>query len=186
MPPPTIARAVEEVRACRAPSGAATRVVAIDGLGGSGKSSLAVLLSDVLGASVVQTDDFASWSNPADWWPDLIERVLEPLASGEPARYTPTNWSSGPDRREIVVEPGDLVLVEGVTASREAFRRYLAYAIWVETRREVRLRRGLERDGEGALPEWERWMAAEDAYVERERPAEHVDLVLPGDADLWS
>ncbi len=186
MPPLTIARAVEQIRACRAPSGVATRVVAADGLGGSGKSSLAVLLSDVLGASVVQTDDFASWSNPADWWPDLIERVLEPLASGEPARYTPTNWSNGPDRREIVVEPGDLVLVEGVTASREAFRRYLAYSIWVETRREVRLRRGLERDGEGALPEWERWVAAEDAYVERERPAEHVDLVLPGDADLWS
>jgi hypothetical protein len=27
---------------------------------------------------------------------------------------------------------------------------------------------------------------AEDAYVERERPAVHVDLVLPGDTDLWS
>ena len=39
-------------------------------------------------------------------------------------------------------------------------------------------------DGDEALPDWERWMAEEDAYVERERPAEHADLVLPGDADL--
>jgi hypothetical protein len=32
------------------------------------------------------------------------------------------------------------------------------------------------------LPLWERWMAEEDAYIERERPHEHADVVLPGDA----
>jgi hypothetical protein len=28
-------------------------------------------------------------------------------------------------------------------------------------------------------------MDEEDGYVARERPAEHVDVVLPGDQDLW-
>ena len=69
---------------------------------------------------------------------------------------------------------------------RTAFHRYLAYSIWVETSRDVRLRRGLERDGVDALPDWQRWMAAEDGYVEREQPSERADLVLPGDAGLWS
>ena len=182
---PTVAHALDAIRASRAPLGVATQIVAIDGLGGSGKSSLAATLSGPLNAPVVTTDDFASWANPVDWWPDLIVKVLEPLASGRPARYTPTSWG-GRGRPERVVTHGQLVLLEGVSASRTAFRRYLAYSIWVETSRDVRLRRGLERDGVEALPDWQRWMAAEDAYVKRERPAERVDLVLPGAAGLWS
>jgi uridine kinase len=161
-----------------------TRIIAVDGPGGAGKSSLASYLAQELGATIVHTDDFASWDNPVDWWPDVIEKVLMPLTAGRPARYTPTNWG-GLERDEVVVEPSDFVLLEGVTASREAFRPYLAHSIWIETPRDVRLRRGLQRDGEDARMDWERWMAGEDAYVAREQPAERADIVLPGDQDLW-
>ena len=84
------------------------------------------------------------------------------------------------------MESSDFVILEGVTASREAFRPYLAYSIWIETPREVRLRRGLERDGAQARAQWEEWMEAEDRYVERERPAAHADRVLRGDRHWWS
>lgn len=161
-----------------------TRIVAIDAPGGAGKSSLAAHLARELDAPTVHTDDFASWDNPIDWWPQLIEKVLSPLAGGQPARYMPTTWG-GPEKAEVVVEPGGFVVLEGVTASRQAFRPYLAYAIWIETPRPLRLRRGLERDGQGARGDWDRWMATEDAYVRQERPAEHADVVLPGDSDLW-
>jgi uridine kinase len=161
-----------------------TRIVAIDGPGGAGKSSLAVYLARELGAPIIQTDDFASWDNSLEWWPDLLETVLRPIAAGQPVRYMPTSWGA-PAKTQVVIEPGDFVLLEGVSASREAFRPYLAFSIWVETPREVRLRRGLDRDGEQAREDWERWMAEEDAYVERERPADHADLVLSGDADAW-
>jgi uridine kinase len=177
--------AVDAIRACSAPPRMRTRIVAIDGPGGSGKSSLAATLARALGASIVHTDDFASWNNPVDWWPELVERVLEPLTSGRPARFTPTSWAV-PEREEVVIAPGDLVLLEGVSSSRAAFRPYLAFTIWVATPRGTRLRRGLDRDGDDALPDWERWMTEEEAYVEREQPAAHADLILPGDADLWS
>jgi uridine kinase len=66
----------------------ATRIVAIDGLGGSGKSTLAEHLSIALGgAEIIHTDDFASWENPIDWWPQLIEKVLEPVARNEMVRF---------------------------------------------------------------------------------------------------
>ena len=162
-----------------------TKIVAIDGHGGAGKSSLARVMSVELDAPIVHTDDFASWDNPIDWWPELIKKVLEPLALGNTARYVPTTWG-GPQRQEVVVEPCDCVLLEGVSASREAFRPFLAYSIWVETPHAIRLRRGIQRDGESALLDWERWMGEEDAYVARERPAEHADAVIAGDADLWS
>ena len=72
------------------------------------------------------------------------------------------------------------MILEGVTASREAFRPYLAYAIWVEAPRELCLQRGLERDGEQMRAQWERWLAEEDAYIARERPELHADTVVPG------
>jgi hypothetical protein len=34
--------------------------------------------------------------------------------------------------------------------------------------------------------DWERWMAEEDAYVRRERPAERADVVLSGDQGDWT
>ncbi|HUG64720.1 MAG TPA: hypothetical protein VMK83_05835 [Gaiellaceae bacterium] len=147
-----------------------TRVVAVDGRGGAGKSTLARLLSVELDAPIVHTDDFASWENPLDWWPDLIDRVLEPLARGEAASYRPTRWG-GPVRPPVVVQPVDMVLLEGVTASRERFRPYLAYSIWVRTPEALRLQRGLERDGAGAIDDWRRWIAGENRYIAREHPA---------------
>jgi uridine kinase len=174
----------EAIRSSRAPAGIETRFVAIDGPGGSGKSTLARMLAAELDAPIIQTDDFASWENPVDWWPELITHALQPLAAGEPALYQPTSWD-GEEKQPLQIEPSAFVILEGVTASREAFRPYLAYSIWVETPRDVRLSRGLERDGAQARPQWEQWMAAEDRYAERERPAEHADFVVPGDADLW-
>jgi len=159
-----------------------TRIVAVDGLGGAGKSTFAERLAHELGgAPVVHTDDFASWENPVDWWPRLLDEVLGPLGENRRASFVPNAWGGLP-KAEVVVEPGGFVVLEGVTASREAFRPYLAYTIWIETPRELRLRRGLERDGADARAHWEAWMAAEDEYVARERPHLRADVVVRGDA----
>jgi uridine kinase len=177
---PSLPELVAAIRA-RTPRGA-TRITAVDGPGGAGKSNLAAALAEALGAQIVHTDDFASWENPVDWWPALIANVLEPLTRGDVARFKPTFWGGDVKPKPVAeVQPSGDVIVEGVTASRAVFRPYLAYAIWVETPRDLRLARGLARDGAEALPLWEGWMAAEDAYVERERPHEHVDVVVRGD-----
>jgi uridine kinase len=174
---------VEAIRASRAPAGIKTRIVAIDGPGGAGKSSLAEGLARELDAPIIHTDDFASWDNPVDWWPALIAHALRPLAAGKPARFRTSNWG-GEEREPLEIAPRDFVILEGVTASRVAFRPYLAYAIWIETPRELRLRRGLERDGAEARSRWEKWLEGEDRYVSRERPAEYADCVLRGDRGL--
>jgi uridine kinase len=171
---------LKAIRSSRAPAGVEARIVAIDGLGGAGKSTLAGQLAGELEAPIVRTDHFASWDNPVGWWPELLARALEPLAGGKPASYHPTSWH-GDDKAPVVVQPAEFVILEGVTASRTAFRPYLAYSIWVETPREVRLKRGLRRDGLEARSQWEEWMDAEDRYVELERPAAHADCVLRGD-----
>lgn len=164
-----------------------TRIVAIDGLGGSGKSSFARHLARALGGvPIVQTDDFASWDNPTDWWPQLLERVLVPLSKGEPARFERSHWGGERDGELVELEPTELMILEGVTASREAFAPFVTYSIWVDALADVRLKRGLDRDGPDALEQWQAWMAEEDRYLERERPDERADLVIEGDRDLWT
>jgi uridine kinase len=173
------------IRSSSPPAGVQTRIVAVDGPGGAGKTSLALWLAQKLDAQVIHTDDFASWENPVEWWPQLIELALKPLAAGKRVRYHPTRWG-GEEREPVSIEPTEIVILEGVTASRQAFQPFLAYSIWIETPRELRLQRGLERDGADAWAQWEHWMEAEDRYIERERPAERADLVLSGDQDLWA
>ena len=169
------------------PGGMRTRIVAVDGAGGAGKSSFARHLAEALGGcAIIHTDDFASWDNPIDWWPDLIERALEPISRGEVARFTPTRWTPDATPEAVETAPAEFLVLEGVSASRQAFRPYLTYAIWIEAGAQARLRRGLERDGEDARSQWEEWMAEEDAYRERERPDFAADLVIDGERDLWS
>ena len=74
-----------------------------------------------------------------------------------------------------------MLILEGVTASRDAFRPYLTYTIWVDAPADVRLARGLRRDGPGSRAQWEAWMAAEEEYRRRERPDERADVVVRGD-----
>jgi uridine kinase len=173
---------IQAARAKSAPAGMTTKIIAIDGPGGAGKSALAARLAKELGnAPVLHTDDFASWDNPVDWWPRLIQEALEPLSRNRPARFKRSDWENRGREEWREVQPAEFVILEGVSASREAFQQFLTYSIWVETSPELRLQRGLERDGEEARAQWEKWMAQEDEYVKREKPHDRADMVVLGD-----
>ena len=181
-----LGRIAADLVARRPPVGMRTKIVAVDGLGGAGKSSFARHLARALGATIVGTDDFASWDDPVDWWPRLVEELLVPISQNETARFERSVWAPDMEPETREVEAAEILILEGVTASRDAFRPYLTYAIWVESPPELRLRRGLERDGDDALEAWQAWMAEEDRYRERERPDERADIVVRGDAALWA
>jgi uridine kinase len=141
---------------------------------------LAAAIAGRVNADIVHTDDFASWDVPLEWWPRLRDQVLIPLSGDQPARYQRYDWDRKALAEWIEVSPGGLVLIEGVSSSRSAFRPYLAGSIWVDAPRATRLRRGLERDGAEAREQWLHWMAEEDAWAAEEAPAEHADCIVAG------
>ena len=77
------------------PAGMRTRVVAIDGQGGAGKTTLARAVAEALGDAPVVHTDFASPEDPKDWWRRLLADVLCPLSQGRAGRYRPYDWVAG-------------------------------------------------------------------------------------------
>lgn len=158
------------------------RLVGIDGCGGAGKTTFAQRLAQHGDPwPVIHTDDFASHDEPLEWWPRLLTDVVEPLLRGEPAQFRRYDWIERRPGDEVVVPPAEVVIIEGVGATRSAWRDRLAVSIWVDTDSELRLRRGLARDGDELADFWRDWRVAEDHYVATEQPASQVDLVVAGD-----
>ncbi len=173
----TYASLVEQIMTVARP----VRLVAIDGPGGAGKSTFARRLAVAAGgAPVVHTDDFASWDEPIDWWPRLLEQVVQPLVTGSAARYQRFDWASNRLAEWITIDTSPIVVIEGVSAGRLEWRDHLALVVWIDTDRETRLRRGLERDGDDQRQQWETWMAAEDEHFAVHRTRQRADVVVDG------
>jgi hypothetical protein len=154
------------------PSPLGVRLVAIDGPSGSGKSTYAVRLAAVCGAAMIEMDDLLSWGDLDGCWPRLETEVLSSLLAGRAARYRVRDWEADPFGDALNgwrdTAPADVVIIEGNTAARRAIADRLALAIWVEAPYEVRLRRGVERDGEAWRDLWIDWMRREQRFFFRD------------------
>jgi len=163
------------------PSCGDTRIVAVDGPGGAGKSTFAARLAAAAGAAqVVHTDDFASWENQFGWFPRLLAEVIEPLRRGQAGRYRRYDWEARSLAEGHDVLPAPVLLVEGVGAGRREFTTALACVVWIETPPEVRLARGIERDGEEMRAFWNQWIAGEHRHFAQDRMRDRASLVVCG------
>jgi uridine kinase len=159
-----------------------TIFVGIDGPGAAGKSTFAGEVAHAVpDAGIVEVDDF-SGPSVSEWdWRRFEAEVVEPLVAGRPARYRAWSWDADAPGAWRELLPGRLILVEGVSATRREVSIAWALTVWVDAPATLRLRRARERDGEAMLATWrEVWIPSEQAYIERERPAERVDLVIDG------
>lgn len=168
-----------------------TLLIAVDGCGGSGKSTFAQRLQRLLpDAEIVHGDDFylpsrvrpkdAGESIGADFdLQRLRQQVIEPLSRDEPGYYQQYDWIRDELAGFKSIPAGGIVIIEGIYALLPPLTDYYDYRIWVECPSEMRLARGLARDGESARDLWvSRWMPAEDRYVEQFQPQHKADLIV--------
>jgi uridine kinase len=162
------------------------RLVAVDGPAGAGKSTFAGRLARALratGATVgeIHTDDLLDdWADIVAFWPRLDTGVLRPLRDNRPGSYRRYDWPAARFAESVPVPVPDVLVVEGVTSARAVIRPELTLSVFVTAPRELRLTRGLERDGAHLEPQWLRWLVDEDAHFAVDRTAEHADLVVDG------
>ncbi len=186
----TLAELLEVIfDASEAPEGR-PRVVAVDGRGASGKSTLAKRLGAAgFTAAVVSTDDVAWYHSFFDWAELLATGVLEPARRGEPVSYRPPAWQQRGRAGAIEVPAGrQLLLVEGVGAGRRELTALLDAVVWVQSDFDVAEQRGIARDvvqgvngdAEAAVRFWHEWMAEELTFLADQRPWERACAVVAG------
>jgi len=171
--------AVAEAARGAVPQAGRTRVVAIDGRSGAGKTSLAARLRSELGAPVVTLEElYGGWDGLERGIDLLVSEVLEPLSAGRAARVPRYDWVTDAWGTPWVLEPPEVLIVEGVGAGARRTAVYESVVAWMEVPASVRKKRALDRDGETFAPYWDMWAAQEDAMLARERTPERADLVI--------
>jgi uridine kinase len=157
----------------------ATVVVGIDGPSGSGKSTLAAGVEAELGCPVVHMDDlFPGWDGLARAAELVTDQVFRPLASGSAAEYRKWDWDASEWGDRVTLPWTALLIVEGCAATVRPAGDFVAVRIWVEAALEVRMARGMERDGEAYRPHWERWAAQERALFAGDGTRGRADLIV--------
>ena len=158
----------------------AGRLLCVDGPAGSGKTTLAAAVAGAAGATVrvVHMDDlYAGW----DGLPEVdaqLDGLLRPLAGGRPGHYRRYDWHAAAWAETVDVAPMDLLVVEGVGSAPRRTADLVTVLVWVEAPHDLRMRRGVERDGEAFAPHWERWARAEADHFAAEGTRERADLVV--------
>ncbi len=182
--PLTVAAVARRVRAA-APRLGGTRLVLVDGPAGSGKTTFAGRLASALGqdAVVVHLDDlYADWTITGAV-ARLRAGVLRPLTDGGPGAFHRYDWAARrfcPD--PTVVPAAPVLLVEGCGSSPRVLDPWTALRVWVEAPADLRVARGLARDGDALEFQWRRWQHTEAAEFAREDTRARADLRIDGAA----
>jgi uridine kinase len=159
------------------------RLVVVDGPAGSGKTTYAADLSAALGdAPVVHMDDlYEGWAGLAPGvWRRLESQVLAPLREGRAACYRVYDWAAGEFAGWVDVPQHGVLVVEGVGAAARPVDPSAALRVWVEVPADLRLARGLARDGLAMRDNWVRWAQVEQAHFKDDGTRRRADLFVDG------
>jgi uridine kinase len=173
-----IARIDALARSAPARAGA-TRVIAIDGRSGAGKTTFAGELAAELDAPIVQLEQlYPGWDGLQAGIDLLVESVLVPLSAGLTAQVPRYDWLIGRFIEPWPLEQPELLIVEGVGAGARAAATFASVLVWLELDEATRRQRALARDGEVFLPYWSSWAAQEDVLLAREQTPARAEIVI--------
>lgn len=166
--------------------------IAIDGLGGSGKSTLADELSGyVNNAIIIRMDDFYKTKEMRNKlnskediggyfdWERLEKQILIPFAEDRSSKYQKYNWLNDKLCNSGNIQKSKNIIVEGIYSNRTELSKYYNIKIWIECPEDIRLSRGIARDGKEMKEYWQNvWVIQEKRYYEEHKPYLRADIIL--------
>lgn len=151
-------------------------VVAVDGMCGSGKSTMAGVLGDIFQGTVIHMDDFflpfemktpERMSQPGGnvHYERFSQEVAAKLKSRLPFEYGVYDCSVGEIAGRRLVPPSDIIIIEGSYCLNPHIRDIYDLKIFVETDDAVQTERIVGREGQEGLEMFtSRWIPLENHY----------------------
>jgi len=167
-------------------------IAAIDGRCGSGKTSLAALISEVFPCLVLHMDDYylPPPQRPADWarlpaanmdLQRFLTEALEPAAEGRPVLCRPYDCGSGTLGTAVTLAPKPLVIVEGSYSQHPLLAPFYDLRIFLSCSGSCQEKRLAAREGERLEAFRQRWIPLEEQYFRAFRIPESSSLILETD-----
>jgi len=161
-----------------------TTLIAIDGVAGSGKTTLALKLAhDLPGSSVVHMDDlYDGWNNPLSQklTARVISQLLEPLSKKLPVTYQIFDWKLNRFTEFKTIPQSKYLILEGVGAEQREFRPYINKIIWIECDPNLGFNRVIARDGEQVEQEMIKFLIDQNNHFSAELSKNVADYTLNG------
>jgi uridine kinase len=160
------------------------RLVCVDGPAGSGKTTMAADVEAAatarhVSARVVHMDDlYAGWGGLAAAPGTVARDLVGPLREGRPGGYRRYDWVTARFAEWVEVPPVPLLVLEGVGSGSPAYADAVTLLVWVEAPQEVRLARGVARDGERLRRRWEAWQSDEERHFARASTRDRADMII--------
>ncbi|MFH0990931.1 MAG: AAA family ATPase [bacterium] len=169
-------------------------VLAIDGAGGAGKSTVARLIRErLIQVSIVAMDDFYRPLNPDVRlqmsseqryqnffdWQRLRMQVLEDIHQKKSIRFQQYDWAGNDLHDWTEMELCPVVVVEGIYVLRPELRPYYESSVVIKASQDscvARLRSRGNSDEEIRM-----WQEAEAWYFSHIKPHEYCDFIIPGE-----
>lgn len=164
--------------------------IAIDGRSASGKTSLAKLLAEEIGAEVIHMDDFflpkelrteERLSTPGGnvHYERFKEQVLPFLENGEPFTYQKFDCSVMEMGEECQIGVSKWRIVEGAYSCHPILQDYMDLRVFLDVSSKEQMARILERDGNVKAKAFEqRWIPMEEAYFVAYGIKSRADIVV--------
>lgn len=169
------------------------KLIGVDGLGASGKSTIAKAMCKIRPTlSIIHVDEFyrpkaerttgiveGAIVSPDFEWDRLDGQVFDPIRRGFPVIYQSYDWRHDAAGRWVEIPQDNWIAIVGVYALQSRFFPYYDYTIWCNVSKEIRIQRMIKREGEKVAQEWlASWSAREERYFDIEHPDKRASLMV--------
>ena len=164
-------------------------LILIDGIAGSGKTSLATSLAAIIKADIVSIDDVCWCADIINWDEEMLKGIISQWLKGNNVSYKPSGWIKENRQGFIEVDAKKSLIIEGMGACRKELREHATYSIWVETEPEIARSRLISRDlstgvNGGTIEsiikfaDW--WDSMVNPFLLKEEPWKYTSVIVNG------
>lgn len=158
-------------------------LIAIDGRAGAGKTTLAARLFEELSldktVEVIHMDDlYNGWEKALD---EGLTKTLESIVKSHHKKVVFEieifNWHSMSFDSKEVINPVDILILEGVGAGQKVVRDAGATLYWLDIDAEVGIQRVLNRDGNQIASQMKQWQISQETHFMRDKTRENAEHI---------